>query len=117
MHKIRQPFNINAMAQAAAAAALEDRAFLKRTQKLVSAGRRFFYREFQKLGLPYLESQANFVLFDAGCDGEKLFEALLKKGVIVRSMKAYGLPSWIRVTIGLEKENERFFRELKKLSS
>ena len=113
LHKIRQPFNINAMAQAAALASLEDSAFLKRTQRLVSSGRRFFYREFKKLGLAYLESQANFVFFDAARDGEALFGALLKKGVIVRSMKAYGFPCWIRVTIGLERENQKFLTALK----
>ena len=65
------------------------------------------------MGLSYLESQANFVLFDAGRDGEMLFEAMLKKGVIVRSMKAYGFPTWIRVTVGLESENRKFLSALK----
>ena len=115
LHKIRQPFNINAMAQAGALASLDDAVFLQRTRRLVFSGRRFFYREFKKMRLPYLESQANFVLFDAGRDAEKLFEALLKKGVIVRSMKAYGFPTWVRVTIGLQTENRKFLSALKKV--
>ncbi len=113
LHKIRQPFNVNSLAQIAALASLKDKAFHKKTQKLVFAGRRFFYREFEKLGLPFVESQANFVLFDCSRDGETLFNAMLRKGVIVRSMKAYGFPTWIRVTIGLDAENRKFFKCLK----
>lgn len=113
LHKIRQPFNVNLLAQTAALACLQDAAFLRRTQQMTFKGRRFFYQAFSNLGLPYIPSQANFVLVDCGRDGEQLFNALLRKGVIVRSMKAYGFPTWIRVTVGLERENRIFLKALK----
>jgi histidinol-phosphate aminotransferase len=115
LHKIREPFNVNSIAQAAATAALDDRFFLWRTKRLVIAGRRYLYRCFKKLGLKYLESQANFILVHlAGCDGEQVFQALLKQGMIIRPMKAYGLNEWIRVTIGRRSQNAQFYRALKK---
>ena len=114
LHKIRQPFNVNSLAQIGATAALDDRFFLWRTKLLVSSGRKYLYKRFQKMGLRYIPSQANFVLVDTGRDGEEVFQALLKSGMIVRSMKAYGLASWIRVTIGRRSENARFYRLLKK---
>jgi histidinol-phosphate aminotransferase len=113
LHKIRQPFNVNAMAQAAATAALEDRFFLWRTKRLVSRGRRYLSKWFKRLGLTWLPSQANFILFDTGQDADKVFEALLRQGIIVRSMKAYGLASWIRVTVGRRSQNAQFCRALK----
>ncbi len=113
LHKVRQPFNVNAMAQAAATAALEDRAFLKRTQKLVFQGRRTLEAGFKKLGLDYLPSQANFVLVNVGVDGDQIFKDLLKKGMIIRSMKAYGFKTWIRVTIGTTPQNKLFLDLLK----
>jgi histidinol-phosphate aminotransferase len=112
LHKVRQPFNVNAMAQAAATAALDDRFFLWRTKRLVTQGRRFFYKRLRKLGLPFLESQANFVLVNTGHDGEDVFQNLLRQGVIVRSMKPYGLGPWIRVTIGRRSQNSLFLRAL-----
>jgi len=117
LHKIRQPFNVNSVAQAAALASLEDRAFLRKTQKLVFTGRRFLGRELKKMGLHYLESQANFLLFDAGCDGEELFNRMLKRGVIVRSMKSYGFLTWIRVTVGLPAQNKKFIQCLQQCLS
>ena len=113
LHKIRQPFNVNSVAQAAATAALDDRFFLWRTKHLVSRGRRYFYRRFKRLGLRYLPSQANFVLVDTGHDAEDVFKTLLPRGVIIRSMKAYGLPTWIRVTVGRRSQNAKFYRVLK----
>ena len=77
------------------------------------AGRRYLYKRFKRLGLRYLESQANFILVHLGCDGEEAFQALLKDGVIVRPMKAYGLQEWIRVTIGRRGQNAQFYRVLK----
>lgn len=113
LHKIRQPFNVNLLAQAGATAALDDRFFLWRTKHLVSRGRKYLYKRFDRLKLRYLPSEANFVLVDVGCDGQKVFEALLKKGMIVRSMKAYGLATWIRVTVGRRSQNAQFYRLLK----
>jgi histidinol-phosphate aminotransferase len=113
LHKIRQPFNVNSLAQAAAAAALADTAFLKRTQQLVRKGKRFLYRELGALALQYLPSEANFVLVNLGCDANDCFRKMLGQGMIIRSMKAYGLETWIRVTVGLSSENVRFCRLLK----
>ncbi len=113
LHKIRQPFNVNSMAQVAATAALDDRFFLWRTKRLVSRGRKFFYKRFKRLGLTFLPSQANFVLVDTGVDADEVFQALLRQGVIIRSMKAYGLATWIRVTIGRRSQNAKFYRLLK----
>ncbi len=114
LHKIRQPFNVNAVAQAAATAALDDRFFLWRTKRLVLAGRKYLYRRFKRLGLEYLPSQANFILVNVGHDGEEVFRWLLKEGVIVRAMKAYGLDQWIRVSVGRRSQNAAFYRALKK---
>ncbi len=113
LHKIRQPFNVNSVAQAGATAALDDRFFLWRTKYLVSVGRKFLYRRFGWLGLRYLPSQANFILVNTGYDADQVFRAFLEKGVIVRSMKAYGLNEWIRVTIGRRGQNAQFCRVLK----
>jgi len=114
LHKIRQPFNVNSLAQTAAAAALDDRFFLWRTKLLVSSGRKYLYRRLRKLGLPYIPSQANFVLIDTGRDAQDVFQALLRQGMIVRSMKAYGLSTWIRVTVGRRSQNAQFYRLLRK---
>ncbi len=112
-HKVRQPFNVNVLAQVAATAALEDKFFLWRTKRLIQTGKQYYYRFFKKLRLNYLPSQGNFVLVDTKLDGEKVCEFLLKKGIIVRSMKAYGLPTWIRVTIGRRTQNVLLCRHLK----
>ena len=113
LHKIRQPFNVNSLAQAAAAAALDDRFFLWRTKHLVSSGRRYVMKRFKKLGLRALPSQANFILVDTGYDADGVFKALLAQGMIIRSMKAYGLSTWIRVTVGRRGQNAQFYRLLR----
>lgn len=114
LHKIRQPFNVNALAQVAATAALDDRFFLWRTKLLVSRGRQYLYKRLRKMGLRYLPSQANFVLIDVGCDADEFFQDFLREGMIVRSMKAYGLTTWIRVTVGRRSQNAQFYRLLKR---
>ena len=113
LHKIRQPFNVNSVAQAAATAALDDRFFMWRTKHLVTSGRRFLYKRFKKMGIDSLPSQANFILFDTKHDADRVYEALLREGIIVRSMKAYGLSTWVRVTIGRRSQNAHFIRSLK----
>jgi histidinol-phosphate aminotransferase len=115
MERVRQPFNVNILAQVAASAALDDKKFLKRTRRLVLAGKNFLYDNLKKLGLAYVPSVANFILIDVGRDGLKLFRQMLKFGVIVRDMQQYGLKNYIRVTIGTKKENERFIKVLKKI--
>ncbi len=115
MERVRQPFNINSLAQAGALAALEDRKFLRKTRKVVLEGKGYLYDNLKKLGLAYVPSVANFILIDVGQDGVELYNKMLKFGVIVRDMKQYGLKNFIRVTIGTKKENERFIKVLKKI--
>ncbi|MEC5163607.1 MULTISPECIES: histidinol-phosphate transaminase [unclassified Janthinobacterium] len=108
MNRIRQPFNVNSMAQAAAVAALNDGAFLAKGAANNAAGYRQFTEAFAALGLEYVPSYGNFVMVRVGDDdgaGARVNLALLKRGVIVRPVGNYGLPRWLRVSIGLPREN------------
>ena len=111
LDRVRQPFNVNAIAQAAAAAALDDRKFTRMVVKETRKGLRRLEAGFADLGLEFVPSQANFVLVKVG-DGAKVFDALQRRGVIVRPLKTYELPEWIRVTAGTAEQNERFLKEL-----
>jgi len=115
MEKVRQPFNVNMLAQAGALATLDDKKFIKKTRKVVLEGKNYFYQELKKLGIAYVPSVANFVLIDVDKDTVWFFNQMLKDGVIVRDMKQYGLNSFIRVTIGTKKENQRFIKVFKKV--
>lgn len=108
MNRIRQPFNVNSMAQAAAIAALNDKEFLKQSAANNAAGYQQFTEAFEQLGLEYVPSYGNFVLVKVGKDlaaGARVNLALLKQGVIVRPVGNYGLPEWLRISIGLPQEN------------
>jgi histidinol-phosphate aminotransferase len=111
LNRVRQPFNVNSLAQAAAVAALADTDYLTRSYELNRAGMRSFTEAFAALGLPYVESQGNFVLVRVG-DGARVYQALLTRGVIVRPVGNYGLPEWLRVSIGLPEENAAFLAAL-----
>jgi histidinol-phosphate aminotransferase len=111
LEKIRQPFNVNAIAQAGALAALDDTAHVERTRKNNERGLKFYVRAFRKLGLEYLASSANFVLVRVG-EGQRVFEEMQKLGVIVRPMGSYQLPDWVRITIGTAGQNERCLQAL-----
>lgn len=115
LERVRQPFNVNSLAQAAGAAALDDKKFLSRTRKLILSGKKYLYAGLARLGIAYVSSVANFILIDVGRDGQALFKEMLKYGVIVRDMRQYGLKNFIRVTIGTKKENERFLKVLRKI--
>ncbi len=112
MARVRQPFNVNTLAQAAATAALFDDAFLAKSAAVNDAGKRQLQSALDQMGLTYVPSFANFVLvkFD---DAPGINQALLKRGVIVRPVPSDGLPDWLRVSIGLEHENARFIEALK----
>ena len=114
LHRVRQPFNVNSLAQAAATAALDDDVFLQQTRAVVHDGLDFYYATLDRLEISYLPSQANFVMIRVG-DADRVYQQLLQEGVIVRSMTSYGFPEYIRVTIGLKQENERFFAALEKV--
>jgi histidinol-phosphate aminotransferase len=107
LHRVRQPFNVNALAQAAAAAALDDQAFLARSVNLVHQGLDGLYADLDRMALKYYRTEANFFLIDVGRPADEVFDAMLRQGVIVRSMRSYGFPETIRVNVGLEKENRR----------
>ncbi|MFH1269522.1 MAG: histidinol-phosphate transaminase [Candidatus Omnitrophota bacterium] len=115
MEKVRQPFNVNSLAQAAAAAALDDKKFLRKTRAAILAGKNYLYDALNQLGLAYVPSVANFILIDTGRDGVGFSRIMLKYGLIVRDMAQYGLKNFIRVTVGTRKENERFVRVLRKV--
>ena len=115
MERVRLPFNINSLAQAAGLAALDDKKFLRKSRLATLEGKRYLYQNLRKLGLAYVPSVANFILIDVGTDCVEFFGKMLKFGVIVRDMKQYGLKNFIRVTIGTKKENERFIKVLMKI--
>ena len=115
MERVREPFNINILAQAGAIAALDDKLFLKKTILHVEMEREFLYSAFRKMGLEYVRSATNFVIVNVGKDCKAVFNALLKEGVIVRDMKAWGLDTFIRVTVGTKTENRKFVTALKKV--
>ncbi len=112
LEKIRQPFNLNSLAQAGALAALDDDAHAEKTRRLNARGLRFFARAFRKLGLEFIPSSANFVLVRVG-DGQRVFDDMQKLGVIVRPMAGYQLPEWIRITVGTPKQDKRCLDALK----
>jgi histidinol-phosphate aminotransferase len=111
MNKVRQPFNTNSLAQTAALAALADRKHVEKSVTVNNEGKQFLYREFDRLGVPYISTETNFVMFETGLEGKDVYERLLKTGVIIRPMG----PKKLRVTIGLPEENKRFAAELEKI--
>lgn len=113
MNRIRQPFNVNSIAQAAAIASLGDDAFVERSYQINREGLARLQSGFAKLGLTYIPSFGNFVLVNVG-DGAAVYESLLRSGVIVRPVANYGLPQWLRISVGLPEENERLLAALAK---
>jgi histidinol-phosphate aminotransferase len=114
MQRVRQPFNVNAAAQWAAVAALEDADHVTKTIETNRQGKNFLTRELERLRVDYVPSQANFILMRVG-QGRKVFEQLLKQGVIVRPMEEYSFPEFIRVTVGRSEENMKFVHELERV--
>lgn len=106
LQKARQPFNVNSIAQVGAIAALSDDEHVNQTRAINKAGLEFYEAAFQKRGLEYVPSVANFILVKVG-DGDRVFKEMLKQGVIVRAMRGYKLPEWVRISIGTEAQNSR----------
>lgn len=118
LNRIRQPFNVNSMAQAAAIAALNDTGFLRESAALNAAGYRQMTQVFDAMGLEYVPSYGNFVLLRVGSDdgaGARVNLALLQQGIIVRPVGNYGLPQWLRISIGLPAENAAFLQALERI--
>jgi histidinol-phosphate aminotransferase len=114
LNKVRQPFNVNAMAQAAAMAALDDVTHIVETREMVAQGLEFFARVLPKLGVEVVPSGANFVMVKTG-NGREVFHELQKRKVIVRPMDPYGLPEYIRITIGTPGQNQVMLDALKEV--
>jgi histidinol-phosphate aminotransferase len=110
--KVRSPFNTSSLAQAAALAALEDRDHVARSREHNTREIGFVQKELARMGIRFIPSVANFVLIDTGRDADRVFEDLLRLGVIVRPMRAYNFPTSLRVSIGTHAENVRFLEAL-----
>ncbi len=118
LHRVRQPFNVNVLAQVAATAALKDSGFLQKTLQLVHTERELMYAALDNLDMPYVRSEANFFMVDVGSRGKSaddVFKKLLPLGIIVRSMTSYGYPQHIRINIGKPEENSRFLETLEQV--
>lgn len=114
LHKARAPFNLHLIAQSAALAALEDQEHVRRTVDMTRAGMKVYEEAFREMGLEWVPSQGNFVLVKVG-EGRKVFQAMLQKGVIVRAQDGYGLPEYIRITIGTPEQNARCLEVLREV--
>lgn len=113
LNRVREPFNVNMLAQEAALAALEDEEFVALTRKTNEEGKRFLYQAFAARGISYVPTEANFIFFDAGRDEKVVFRRMLEQGVIIRG--GFGYPTHLRVTIGTAEQNARFIAALDKV--
>lgn len=114
LNTVREPFNVNSAALAAALAAVSDDAHVKQSRAVNEEGRKYLYAEFKKIGLSFVPTEANFIFVDVKTDSKILFQKMLLCGVIVRTGDIFGLPTFIRVTIGKPSENKKFITALKK---
>ncbi|MBZ4662461.1 MAG: histidinol-phosphate transaminase [Caloramator sp.] len=115
MNSVIGPFDTNLIAQEAGIAALQDKEFLKFVVEKNEEGRQYYYKEFNRLGLKFIESQANFVMVDTGKDDMEVFNKLLRKGVIVRPGSLFDMPGWLRVTVGTMEQCQRFVKSLEEI--
>ena len=115
IHRIRQPFNANIIAQAAGVAALADVEHLQKSREMIIEGRNYLYEQLKQMGLAYVESQANFVLIDFKIDIAELNLKLLQRGVVVRPMAGWGYTHSARVTVGKMEQNRQFIKILKEV--
>lgn len=112
LQKTREPFNVNGVVQAGALASLADTAHQAETKRVTDEGRAYLEQEFAALGLPFVPGVANFVLVHVG-DGREVFQAMLRTGVIVRALKGYKLPEWIRISVGTMAQNRQCITALR----
>ncbi|MFY1667202.1 histidinol-phosphate transaminase [Pseudomonas sp. Pseu.R1] len=115
LNRVRQPFNVNSLALAAACAALSDTDYVAESRRLNEAGMQQLEEGLRAFGLSWIPSKANFIAVDVGGDAAPVYEALLREGVIVRPVGGYGMPRHLRVSIGLPAENTRFLEALSKV--
>jgi histidinol-phosphate aminotransferase len=117
LNRVRQPFNVNSLALAGACAAVDDIEYLARSQDANRLGMQQLEQGFVSLGLTWIPSRANFIAVDLGQDAGPVYDALLREGVIVRPIGGYGMPTFLRVSVGLPHENARFLTALAKVLS
>ena len=113
-NRIRPPFNVNSISQAAALAALDDTEHVEKSRKSNEAGKTYLYKAFDEMGVSYCPTYGNFVTIDVKKDATPINESLLHQGVIVRPIRGYGLPNHLRISIGTQEQNERLIKALKK---
>jgi histidinol-phosphate aminotransferase len=114
LHKTRQPFNVNSIAQAGAIAALDDEAHLRETKRVIDQGRAYLQEQFTEMQIPFVPAVANFVMVNVG-DGCAVFHELLHQKIIVRPLKGYDLPEWVRVSVGTMEENQQLITALREI--
>jgi histidinol-phosphate aminotransferase len=114
LHKTRQPFNVNSIAQVGALAALDDDEHQRETKRVIDEGRAYLHEQFAQMEIPFVPGTANFVMVNVG-DGHRVFEELLRQHIIVRPLKGYNLPEWVRVSVGTMEENKKCVAALKEV--
>ncbi len=115
VEKVTEPFNVNMLAQVAALAALDDTEHVQKSREVNSLGKKYLYSEFEKLGLYYVPTDANFIFVDVAKNCQEVFKALLQLGIIIRTGDIFDYPNYIRVTVGTALENERFIQGLRQV--
>ncbi|MFQ5799687.1 MAG: pyridoxal phosphate-dependent aminotransferase, partial [Bacteroidota bacterium] len=115
MNKVRQPFNVSSVAQAAARASLRDKDHVAKSVKLNREGKKYLYAEFRRMGLDFVPSETNFILVHLDRPGSEVMSQLLKEGVIVRPMTGYEFPNSVRVTVGTMEQDKRLISSLEKV--
>lgn len=115
LNKIRQPFNVNLLAQIAASAALDDQVHVQQTLAAVADGLRYFYQELDRAGIPYIPTQANYLMIRVNTSGDAVYQAMLREGVIIRPLTSFGYPDYIRINMGTLEENKRCMAALQKI--
>jgi len=113
LKQVREPFNVSGISQVAALASLADPDQVQRSFQLVQDGKQYLYEQFEQMGLSYVPTQANFIFVDVGIDSRKCFDELMQQGVTVRTGDIFGLPTYIRVTIGTMEQNRKFIEALR----
>ena len=114
LHKTRQPFNVNSIAHAGAIAALDDEAHLRETKRVIDEGRAYLQEQLSEMQIPFVPAAANFVMANVG-DACAVFQKLLQRKIIVRPLKGYGLPEWVRISVGTMEENKKLIGALREV--
>ena len=112
LHKTRQPFNVNSIAHAGAIAALDDEAHLRETKRVIDEGRAYLQEQFAEMHVAFVPAVANFLMVNVG-DGCAVFQKLLQRKIIVRPLKGYGLPEWVRISVGTMEQNRQLIAALR----